>query len=105
MNQQWFKDWGYICYVKITDNGLRNTKGVLIHPNGYVIISHFDHTGWNKPYILCNKDEFEIYEWLIASTLESKSKTLQASDCEIIFLLRNHYLKRDTKRINNHPSK
>jgi hypothetical protein len=54
---------GFTHYGKQTDNRLRNTKGVCIDNNGWVIIAHFDANGvWTTPRIDCKADKFEIYE-------------------------------------------
>ena len=53
-----------MCYGHITDNDIiRNTKGVIIFPEGGVMIAHMNQDGmWTKPYISCNDDFFEITE-------------------------------------------
>ena len=65
-SHKWVKDkYGDFMYGLITDNDLRNTKGVYISANGDIIyIGHFNQDGGpTKPYIYRdNNYKFVIHE-------------------------------------------
>ena len=61
-SHSWVKPYSWDLYGNVTDNILRNTKGVKI-TNSDVTISHCGQHGyWTVPYIRCTPDEFYIIE-------------------------------------------
>ena len=52
-------------YGKITSNRLRDSKGVMIWPDGYMWIAYYDddEKGYaTAPRIFCDEDEFRMIE-------------------------------------------
>ena len=63
MKNKWTQEGKVHYFGKITDNRVRNAKGVKITPYGRVMITHFGQDGnLTKPWIDCTAGEFVI-EW------------------------------------------
>ena len=64
-SQQFIECENHHMYGKITSNRLRDTKGVMIWPDGYMWIAYYDddEKGYaTAPRIFCDEDEFRMIE-------------------------------------------